>query len=116
MLCRQGIPGSISFAARLRRRSALKDGAATMSQSYSIREPVRAASIVAAGRTVLARWTNAIVIWLNRRQGRRDLCALDDRLLADIGISREDALWKAGKPFWRTEDALRKAGEPFWRA
>jgi uncharacterized protein YjiS (DUF1127 family) len=36
-----------------------------------------------------------------RRQGRQDLSALDDRLLEDIGISREDALGKAGKPFWR---------------
>jgi uncharacterized protein YjiS (DUF1127 family) len=87
-----------------------------MSQSYSIREPVRTASIAAAGRTVLSRWAGSIGIWLNRRQGRQDLSALDDRLLADIGISREDALWKVRKPFWRTEEALRKAGEPFWRA
>jgi hypothetical protein len=43
------------------------------------------------------------------------LSELDDRLLADVGISREDALREARKPFWRTEDALRKAGEPLWR-
>ena len=87
-----------------------------MSQSFSVREPVRTGSIVVAVRAVLSRWSGAIEIWLNRRQGRQDLSALDDRLLADVGISREDALWEAGKPFWRTEAALRKAGEPSWRA
>ncbi len=73
-----------------------------MSQSYSIREPVRASSIVATGRHMLSNWTTMIGIWLNRRQGRQDLSELDDRLLEDVGISREDALWKAGKPFWRS--------------
>jgi uncharacterized protein YjiS (DUF1127 family) len=87
-----------------------------MSQSYSVRGPARAGSIVAAGQAVLSSLAGTIVIWLNRRQGRRDLSELDDRLLADVGISREDAVWEAGKPFWRTEVALRKAGEPFWRA
>jgi uncharacterized protein YjiS (DUF1127 family) len=45
-------------------------------------------------------WDRTIEIWLIRWQGRQDLSALDDRLLDDIGISREDALWKVGKPFW----------------
>jgi uncharacterized protein YjiS (DUF1127 family) len=71
---------------------------------------------VSAGQAVLSSLAGTIVIWLNRRQGRQDLSELDDRLLADVGISREDALWEAGKPFWRTENALRKAGEPLWRA
>jgi uncharacterized protein YjiS (DUF1127 family) len=87
-----------------------------MSQSYSIKEPVRAGSIVAAGQAALAGLAGMTIIWLNRRQGRRDLSELDDRLLADVGISREDALREAGKPFWRTEKALRKADEPLWRA
>jgi uncharacterized protein YjiS (DUF1127 family) len=72
-----------------------------MSQSFSIREPVRAGSHVASGRAVLSRWASILVIWLDRRQGRWDLSQLDDRLLADVGISREDAFWEARKPFWR---------------
>ena len=84
-----------------------------MSQSYSIKDPVRAGSIVAAGQAALSSLAGMTIIWLNRRQGRRDLSELDDRLLADVGISREDALREAGKPFWRTEKALRKGD---WRA
>jgi uncharacterized protein YjiS (DUF1127 family) len=60
---------------------------------------------VAAGQAVLSSLAGTIATWLDRRQGRRDLSELDDRLLADVGISREDALWEAGKPFWRTEHA-----------
>jgi uncharacterized protein YjiS (DUF1127 family) len=87
-----------------------------MSQSVSIKEPVRAGPVVAAGQAVLSSLVGTIIIWLNRRQGRRDLSELDNRLLADVGISREDALSEARKPFWRAEHALPKAGEPFWRA
>jgi uncharacterized protein YjiS (DUF1127 family) len=32
---------------------------------------------------------------------RRALARLDDRLLGDIGLSRADAAWEGGKPFWR---------------
>jgi uncharacterized protein YjiS (DUF1127 family) len=71
---------------------------------------------VAAGQAVLSRLAGMITIWLNRAQRRRDLSELDDRLLADVGISQEDALWEARKPFWRGEHALCKAGEPLWRA
>ena len=87
-----------------------------MSQSVSIKEPARAGPIVASSQAVLSSLVGTIIIWLNRRQGRRDLRELDDRLLADVGISREDALSEAGKPFWRTEHALWTAGEPVWRA
>jgi uncharacterized protein YjiS (DUF1127 family) len=86
-----------------------------MSQSVSIKERVRAGPVVAAAQAVLSRLAGTIAVWLHRQQGRRDLRELDDRLLADVGISQEDAVWEAGKPFWRTKRALRKAGEPLWR-
>ncbi len=37
----------------------------------------------------------------DRRRQMRALLALDDRLLADIGISREQALREARKWFWQ---------------
>ena len=83
-----------------------------MSQSYSIRGPARAGPVVAAVQAVLSGLASGIAIWLDRRQGRQDLSDLDDRLLADVGISRADALCEARKPFWRGEHALWKAGEP----
>jgi uncharacterized protein YjiS (DUF1127 family) len=84
-----------------------------MSQSLSIKRAVRAGSIVAAGQAALSNLAGMTAIWFNRRQGRQDLRELDDRLLADVGISREDAVREAGKPFWRTE---RRFGEPASRS
>lgn len=39
--------------------------------------------------------------WRRRARDRASLGALDDRVLADIGISRADAEFLANKPFWR---------------
>jgi uncharacterized protein YjiS (DUF1127 family) len=39
--------------------------------------------------------------WRRRARDRAELAALDDRMLADIGISRADAEFLANKPFWR---------------
>jgi uncharacterized protein YjiS (DUF1127 family) len=47
-------------------------------------------------------WIRTLEIWLVRRKGWQDLSQLDDRMLEDVGISREEVLWKAGKPFWRS--------------
>jgi uncharacterized protein YjiS (DUF1127 family) len=71
-----------------------------MSQSFIVARP-RPRSNVKTRLNVLSTWITAIETWLIRRQGWQDLSELDDHLLEDIGISREDALWKAGKPFWR---------------
>jgi uncharacterized protein YjiS (DUF1127 family) len=70
-----------------------------MSQSF-VQEPGRAGSAAKAGN-VRSGWKNILQIWLSRRRGRQELSSLDDRMLNDVGISREDALWKAGKPFWK---------------
>jgi uncharacterized protein YjiS (DUF1127 family) len=71
-----------------------------MSQSF-VQERRRASSPAQTYRRILSNWCRSVEIWLNRRYGRQELSSLDDRLLDDIGISREDALWKASKPFWR---------------
>jgi uncharacterized protein YjiS (DUF1127 family) len=39
--------------------------------------------------------------WRRRARDRANLAALDDRMLADIGISRADAEFLSNKPFWR---------------
>ena len=39
--------------------------------------------------------------WQARVGERRHLSDLDDRLLADIGMDRAQALDEAAKPFWR---------------
>ena len=39
---------------------------------------------------------------LGRHAERQALARMDDRLLADIGISREQARAEANKPLWRS--------------
>lgn len=39
--------------------------------------------------------------WRQRARDRARLAALDDRMLADIGISRAEAQFLSDKPFWR---------------
>jgi uncharacterized protein YjiS (DUF1127 family) len=34
-------------------------------------------------------------------RSRRQLMAMDDRLLRDIGITRDEARWAATRPYWR---------------
>ena len=41
------------------------------------------------------------VCWIERHKQRRDLAALDNHLLADIGLTREMADHECAKPFWR---------------
>ena len=48
----------------------------------------------------LAKIASKIALGLERRHQRRELVELDDRLLADIGISREQAVEEALKSSW----------------
>ncbi len=42
-----------------------------------------------------------VYLWQRRIAEREHLLALDNRMLADIGISRADAAREAGKRFWQ---------------
>jgi uncharacterized protein YjiS (DUF1127 family) len=41
-------------------------------------------------------------LWMARVQQRRDLLALNDRMLRDVGVNRAEASAEAEKPFWRS--------------
>ena len=50
----------------------------------------------------LARWiADRIRLWSRRADQRQALIRLDDRMLRDIGIARDQALAEWRKPFWR---------------
>ena len=62
---------------------------------YTIGQPVRGdVGSGANGRLEL------LVTWYQRHRQRHQLHQLEDHLLADIGLSREQALAEARKPFW----------------
>jgi uncharacterized protein YjiS (DUF1127 family) len=65
-------------------------------------KPSRAAARSRSGSRPAVVW-DTISCWLTRRRQRNALANLaeDKHLLADIGLTREQALREAGKPFWR---------------
>ncbi|WP_275185764.1 DUF1127 domain-containing protein [Bradyrhizobium sp. CSA112] len=49
-------------------------------------------------------WLRTLEFWIDRSRQRKqlgELAELNDYLLKDIGVSREEALREAEKPFWR---------------
>ena len=50
---------------------------------------------------LLQRGFESVGRWRARANQRRDLGMLDDRLLEDIGITREQARVESRKPIWR---------------
>jgi uncharacterized protein YjiS (DUF1127 family) len=42
----------------------------------------------------------SVSLWRDRARQRRQLATLDDRMLADIGITRCDVMRECDKPFW----------------
>jgi uncharacterized protein YjiS (DUF1127 family) len=49
----------------------------------------------------VARLSTTLRAWRRRAKDRAQLAALDDRMLADIGISRAEAEFLGNRPFWR---------------
>lgn len=54
-----------------------------------------------ARRLTLRPVVETIFLWITLARSRRDLAALDDRALRDVGIDRATAAEEASKPFWR---------------
>lgn len=69
-----------------------------MSQSFVLQRR-RTKSGGGTGSPMWLSWLTAIEMWLARRQGWQDLNSLDDRMLKDVGITREQALRGTGQPF-----------------
>ncbi|MCA1908870.1 MAG: DUF1127 domain-containing protein [Magnetospirillum sp.] len=40
-------------------------------------------------------------LWLERSRSRTALRRLDERMLKDIGVSKQSVEWEVRKPFWR---------------
>ena len=54
--------------------------------------------------TTASNWLQNVAIWLARCRQRRaleELRRLNNRYLEDIGVSKDEALREAAKPFWR---------------
>ena len=76
----------------------------------TLRRPLGAAGAVSNGGEnsaagLIRRWRPTIVRWIARSRQRRALREIaertDDHLLKDMGVSRQEALREADKPFWR---------------
>jgi uncharacterized protein YjiS (DUF1127 family) len=50
---------------------------------------------------ILSGLIETVAVWIARRRQRRVLAALDQHLLEDVGLSREQARREAAKPFWK---------------
>ena len=63
--------------------------------------PASDGAFVHQGAERLVGWIEAVGAMFRRRRQRRILLELEDHLLADIGVTREQAEREARKPLWR---------------
>ncbi len=63
--------------------------------------PTVTATDTPARHGLVSRLVRLLILWDSRWRQRQDLVELDDHMLADIGISREEARREASNPFWR---------------
>ena len=52
-------------------------------------------------RGIVAFLLRTLAVWGGRRKQRLDLADLDDHLLRDIGLTRQEARRECAKRFWR---------------
>jgi uncharacterized protein YjiS (DUF1127 family) len=52
-------------------------------------------------RDLMTRGFDALALWQERSRMRHGLAMMDDRLLRDIGLTRDDVRLELRKPFWR---------------
>ena len=72
-------------------------------QSYSTPTPALTGSVsqVAGGlRPIRSTWLGRLGLGLRRRRQRQALAQLDERLLADLGLTRTQVAKETAKPFW----------------
>jgi uncharacterized protein YjiS (DUF1127 family) len=65
---------------------------------------MRALRRQSASSSSIDAWLRTLGFWIDRSRQRRqlgELAELNDCLLKDIGVSREEAMREAEKPFWR---------------
>ena len=56
---------------------------------------------LAIGLPPMHRVLQQLRLWQQRMRTRQQLAALDERQLADVGISHSERLDELNKPFWR---------------
>lgn len=75
-------------------------GSATCAPSIDLRSYRESKPSLGLVKT-LALWPPMLMRWIGRSRQRHALGELDDNQLADIGLSRDEALRESQKPFWR---------------
>jgi uncharacterized protein YjiS (DUF1127 family) len=93
------LSGSIGPAKGCANAQPKSDGTGKMPYSPATQIRWRRSPRAAAYRTGTIDRIHAVWIWLSRRQAYQDLNSLDDRLLDDVGISR-DVVRRLGRPPW----------------
>ena len=62
--------------------------------------PVKGSGVALTGRRVFSGIGNVLRMAYRRTRSRRILSELDDRMLRDIGLTRDEAATEFRKPFW----------------
>jgi uncharacterized protein YjiS (DUF1127 family) len=72
--------------------------------AYAIVPGVADADVLAMVRPprALQALARLLLLWRRRDRERRELAALDDRSLRDIGLNRAEVAYESTKPFWRS--------------